>query len=150
MAPARHAGRLRVVTLDPDVVRSRCAEIEESVARLEQLAALPREQFLLDRDSQDIACYRLLVGIEAALALCYHVTTRRLRKAPDDYAACFVALSEAGLVAQDLSDRLQKMARFRNLLVHIYWKLDYNRVYDIVQADLGDLRSFASAMAALV
>ena len=59
---------------------------EESVARLEQLALLSREQFLADRDSQDIA----------------------------------------------------------------YWKLDYNRVYDIVQSDLGDLRSFASAMAALL
>ena len=138
------------MTLDVDVVRSRCGEIEESVARLVQLAALSREQFLADRDSQDIACYRLLVGIESALALCYHVVTRRLRKVPDDYAACFATLSDAGLVAQDLSDRLQKMARFRNLLVHIYWKLDYNRVYDIVRSDLGDLRSFASAMAALL
>ena len=65
-------------------------------------------------------------------------------------AACFVMLAEAGLVPQDLPNRLQKMARFRNLLVHIYWKLDYSRVYDIMQADLGDLRSFASAMAVLV
>jgi hypothetical protein len=31
------------VTLDPDVIRSRCTEIEESVARLEQLAAMSRE-----------------------------------------------------------------------------------------------------------
>lgn len=138
------------MTLDADVVRSRCGEIEESVARLEQLASMSREQFLADRDSQDIACYRLLVGIEAALALCYHVSARRLRKAPDDYAACFVTLADAGVVSQDLSERLQKMARFRNLLVHIYWKLDYNRVYDIMLADIGDLRSFASVMAALV
>lgn len=138
------------MTLDADVVRSRCAEIEEAVARLERLAALSREQFLADRDSQDIACYRLLVGIEAALALCYHVTARRLRKAPEDYAACFATLSEAGLVSQELSARLQQMARFRNLLVHIYWKLDYGRVYEIMRDDVGDLRRFASAMAALV
>ena len=138
------------MTIDADVIRSRCGEIEESIARLEQLAALSREQFLADRDSQDIACYRLLVGIEAAIALCYHVTTRRLRKAPEDYAACFAALCDAGLIAQDLSDRLQRMARFRNLLVHMYWKLDYNRVYDIMQTDLGDLRSFSAGMAALI
>ena len=29
------------VTLNPDVVRARCAEIEESVQRLEALAAVP-------------------------------------------------------------------------------------------------------------
>src|SRR2546427_12748623 len=58
---------------------------------LEQLATMSREQFLAGRDSQDIACYRLTVTIEAAIALCYHVSTRRLRKGPEDslYAACF-------------------------------------------------------------
>src|SRR5262249_46128504 len=139
-----------LMTLDPDVIRSRCAEIEEAVIRLEQIAIRSREQFLEDRDSQDIACYRLLVGIEAALALCYHVSTQRLRKAPEDYAACFAVLADADVVPADLAGRLQQMARFRNLLVHIYWKLDYGRVYDIVQKDIADLRRFASTMAALV
>jgi len=138
------------VTLDADLIRSRCGQIEDSVTRLEQLAAVSREQFLRDRDSQDIACYRLLVAIESALALCYHVTTRRIRRAPEDYAACFAILAENGLVTQDLADRLQKMARFRNLLVHMYWKLDYGRVYEIMTSDMPDLRTFASAVAALI
>lgn len=138
------------MTIDPDVVRSRCTEIEDSIGRLEQLAALPRQQFLADRDSQDIACYRLLIAIEAALALCYHVATRRLRKAPEDYAACFATLGEAGVLPADFSDRLQQMARFRNLLVHVYWKFDYGRVYDILHSDVADLRRFASVMAALL
>ena len=138
------------MTLDPDVIRSRCTEIEESIARLEQLAAMSREQFLADRDSQDIACYRLLVTIEAALALCFHVSTRRLRKAPEDYAACFTTLEAAGLVPHDLSERLQLMARFRNLLVHMYWKVDYGRVYEIMQGDVADLRRFASIIAGLL
>src|SRR4029077_15838548 len=126
-------------TLDPEVIRSRCTEIEESVARLEQLAAMSLEQFLADRDSQDIACYRLLVTIEAALALCYHVSTRRFRKAPEDYATCFTTLEEAGLVSPYLSQQLQLMARFRNLLVHMYWKIDYRRVYEIMRGDVADL-----------
>jgi len=48
---------------------------------LEQLATMSREQFLAGRDSQDIACYRLLVTIDAAIAFCYHVSTRRFRNA---------------------------------------------------------------------
>ena len=58
------------MTIDADVVRARCTEIAESVARLAELAEIPRERFLADRDVLDIACYRLLVAIEAALALC--------------------------------------------------------------------------------
>lgn len=74
------------MTLNPDVVRTRSAEIEESVERLESLAALPLAEFLSDRDAQDIACYRLLVAIEASLALCYHVSSRRTTPAVSDYS----------------------------------------------------------------
>jgi uncharacterized protein YutE (UPF0331/DUF86 family) len=59
-------------------------------------------------------------------------------------------LYEAGLVSEDLTKRLQQMARFRNLLVHVYWKIDYGRLYTVIRDDLDDLRLFASAMAQLV
>jgi len=137
------------MTLDADVVRSRCGEIEQSVERLARLAGRSRAEFLGDQDALDIACYRLLVAIEAALALCHHVSARRLRKVPDDYAACFALLSDDGVIPPALSARLQQMARFRNLLVHVYWKIDYGQVYEIVQQRLGDLRQFAAAIAAL-
>ena len=117
------------MTLNPDVVRIRCAEIEDSVKRLESLAALPLADFLADRDARDIASYRLLVAIEAALALCYHVASRRLRATPADYAGCFALLGEAGIVQPDLTERLKSMARYRNPLVHADWKVDYRQVH---------------------
>jgi uncharacterized protein YutE (UPF0331/DUF86 family) len=138
------------VTLNPDVVRARASEIEESVARLEELARLPVEEFVSNRDAVDVACYRLLRAIEAALALCYHVCARRLHKAPDDYAACFGALREAGLVPADLASRLERLARFRNLLVHMYWRLDHARVHAIIQHDLADLRAFSTIVIGLL
>ena len=138
------------MTLNPDLVRSRCAEIEESVQRLEALAARPPADFLADQDALDIACYRLLVAIEAALALCYHVTARRLRRTPEDYADCFAVLGKAGVIPPDLTERLQRMARFRNLLVHVYWKIDYRQVHAALREDLGDLRAFAAAIVALL
>lgn len=42
------------------------------------------------------------------------------------------------------------MARLRNLLVHVYWKIDYSQVYNVIRGNLGDLRAFAAAMAQLV
>jgi hypothetical protein len=77
------------MTLDVDVVRGRCQEIEQSLARLEAIRDAGREAFLANEDAIDIGCYRLLIAIEAALALCYHVSARRLRSVPDDYAGCF-------------------------------------------------------------
>lgn len=138
------------MTLNPDVVRTRASEIEDSVARLERFAHVPAEEFIADRDATDVACYRLMVAIEAALALCYHVSARSLRKAPEDYAGCFGILQEAQLLPAPLATRLQGMARFRNLLIHMYWKVDYRRVHEIIQHDLQDLRTFVGIVVGLL
>jgi uncharacterized protein YutE (UPF0331/DUF86 family) len=42
------------------------------------------------------------------------------------------------------------MARFRNVLVHLYWTVDYERLYDIIRGDLGDLREFVRAIGGLL
>ena len=138
------------MTLDADVVRGRCGEIEQALDRLTRIRAAGREVFLSDADAKDIACYRLLLAIEAALALCYHVSARQLKCVPDDYAGCFAGLSRAGIISADLSSRLQQMARFRNLLVHVYWEVDYGRVFDVLETDLDDLRAFSRIIAGLL
>jgi uncharacterized protein YutE (UPF0331/DUF86 family) len=88
--------------------------------------------------------------IEAALQVCFHVSAQRLHRVPEEYAECFAILGEAGILASDLSQSLQEMARFRNMLVHVYWKIDYRRVYQILQAHLGDLRAFIQAVGVLL
>jgi len=138
------------MTLDVDVLRSRCGEIEQGLDRLVRIRAMGRDAFLADADAKDIACYRLLLAIEAALALCFHVSSRRLKKVPEDYAGCFVGMAEAGIITSELSIRLQQMARFRNLLVHVYWIVDYGRVFDVLEHDLDDLRTFSRAVAGLL
>jgi uncharacterized protein YutE (UPF0331/DUF86 family) len=138
------------VTLNPDVIRSRASEIEDSIARLERFATLPVDDFVSSQDATDIACYRLVVAIEAALAMCYHVAARRFRKAPEDYSACFAVLRDADLLPAALTERLQRMARFRNLLVHMYGRVDHRRVHAIIQHDLQDLRAFVAAVVRLL
>jgi hypothetical protein len=41
------------MSLNPDLVRARCSEIEESVRRLEQFRSISREQFLSNQDWLD-------------------------------------------------------------------------------------------------
>ena len=138
------------MTLNEDLIRTRCQEIEDSLARLDQIRTVAKEDFLTDRDLQDIACYRMLVAIEAALGLCYHVAAKHLNKVPEEYGECFAILAEAGIIPNDLSERLQRMARFRNLLVHMYWKVDLDALYKLILDRLTDLRQFSQAIIALL
>lgn len=138
------------MSLNPDLIRARCAEIDSSLSRLEEFRRLPRDQFFANQDGLDVACYRLLIAIEAALALCFHVSAKQLHQVPEEYAGCFSTLERAGLIPADLSSRLQQMARFRNLLVHVYWKIDYGQVYEVITMRLDDLRAFRAAIAGLI
>ncbi len=138
------------MTLNEELIRTRCQEIEDSLARLERIRTISRDDFLKDRDLQDIASYRMLLAIEAALGLCYHVAAKHLNKVPEEYAECFSILAEAGIIPADLSERLQKMARFRNLLVHMYWKVDLDALYQLILDRLTDLRQFSQNIIALL
>ncbi len=138
------------MNLNEELIKTRCQEIEESLERLERIGAKPEEEFLRDQDLKDVACYRLLVAIEAALGLCYHVSAKRLKKVPEGYAECFSILADSGIIPVDLSEKLQKMARFRNLLVHMYWKIDYRILYKMIQNNLNDLRNFSKAIVSLL
>jgi len=138
------------MTLNPDVVRTRCGDIEDACARLARFAAMPLQTFIADSDAVDAASYRLLVGMEASLTLCYHVSAKHLRQVPEQYAACFDTLRDAGLVDPGLAERMKAMARFRNLLVHMYARVGPARLHDILGAHLDDLRAFARIVAGLL
>lgn len=130
------------MVLNEALIRRRFEDIQKSLERLEEIRALPREAFLADPDRLDLACYRLVIAIEAAVQIGFHVSAQQLHRTPEEYAECFAILGETGMIPAELSERLQQMARFRNVLVHRYWDVDYSRVYDILQSRLDDLREF--------
>ncbi len=136
--------------LNADLIRKRIEEIEESLSRLEKIKNIQKSEFISTKDLQDIASYRFLIAIEAALSLCYHISAKSLKKVPQEYAECFVILEEAGIIPEVLSGNLQKMAKFRNKLIHLYWEIDYTMVWDFIQENLDDLKKYITTIEELI
>jgi len=82
------------------------------------------------------------VAIEAAISVCNHIVVRGLKEIPDSYSNCFLILGKHRIISRDLAEKLAVMARFRNILVHIYWKIDDEKVYEIIKKDVSDLERF--------
>ena len=61
---------------------------------------------------------------------------------PSTYREAFEILHEEGLISRNLSDKLSDLAGFRNILVHIYWRLDMDAVYGALQQDSSVLKEF--------
>ena len=129
--------------LNIEKVYAKFRDIRESIDRLLAFRDVSLDDFLKDRDKQDIASFRLIVATEAAIDICLHVAAKILKQVPEEYSGCFKLLSDHDIIDRDLSQRLVKMARFRNLLVHRYWEIEYSRMYEIIcNADLDDLVEF--------
>lgn len=61
---------------------------------------------------------------------------------PTTYRETFEILGQAGLISEDLAEELSDVAGFRNVLVHIYWQIDLDQVYGVLQNDLKTLKFF--------
>ena len=133
-----------------DLLRLRAQEIRRAVSVLAGYSNLSREEFVSDQMVVDVAKYRLLVAIEAAASMCTHIAARQLGEAPSSYAQCFQVLASSGIISPELAERLAAMARFRNLLAHVYAEVDDSRVWEVLQSDLGDLENYLSAIGAAV
>jgi uncharacterized protein YutE (UPF0331/DUF86 family) len=139
------------MSLQVEKVYSKFRDISDSIDRLRAFRDVSLGEFLSDKDKQDIASFRLIVATEAAIDLCLHVAARKLKKVPEEYAACFKLLGDSDIIERELATRLAQMARFRNLLVHHYWEIDYSRLYQLITgSDLEDLEEFVCQIGRLI
>ncbi len=100
-------------------------------------------EFSQDPYKFNTAQHQLQIAIQSALDIGQHILAHLGVVSPTDYADVFMKLGEVGLLPADLAARLVQMARFRNILVHLYLQVRLDIVYDILLNNLGDLDEFA-------
>ena len=76
-----------------------------------------------------------------------HIIASEKLRAPKDYADSFTVLNEAGIISSELCQKLRKMAKFRNRLVHLYSEIDNSHIYSFIQNELDDFLQFKNAIA---
>ena len=133
-----------------DKMQSILSEYLQGVKRLEELAALEKEEFLSDPHRIASAKYHLVICIEAAIDLCNHLIAKNRLRVPEDYADTFRIMGENGLLTMDFLPKLFAMAGFRNRLVHRYWDVDNEKVFSILQENLPDLHQLIDELKASV
>jgi len=125
-----------------DKIRKLVSEILSALDRLEDLKKISVEEFFSDQHKIGSAKYSFIVAIEGMIDLCNHIIAKNGFRTPEDYADTFKVLYENGTFDEKYTNTLIQMARFRNRLVHIYWEIDDNELYHIIQTHLQDIRDF--------
>lgn len=84
----------------------------------------------------------LHVMIEACLDVAHHIISSEEMREPGTYREAFVVLSENGIIPEPELKNFEKIAMFRNLLVHYYEKVDDEIVFGIFKKSLDDFENF--------
>ena len=113
-------------------------DFRKAVEVLKTLKETPEPEFLANIEKQGAAKYFFIVAIESAIDICNHIIAEHRWGQPTEYAEVFRVMGEAGVFPLPLVAELELMAKFRNLLVHVYGQVDDRRVYQILQTRLTD------------
>jgi len=135
---------------NPERVRKMVSSMRVAVRQLSDLSALEENNFLNDSHKIASAKYNFIIAIEAAIDMGNHIISQNGFRAPEDYADTFTVLGEYEVVDKQFVNELRNMARFRNRLVHIYWEVDDQQVYKIMQSNLGDFKTFLNSISSFL
>lgn len=130
----------------PEVIENRIKKLQEYLQKLLKLKSMSKDDFKSDFRNSDSAKYLLQVSIEYCLDIANHIIASEKYRSPADYADSFRVLNERKMIPDSLISRLVEMAKFRNRIVHIYWEIDEELIFDIIQNYLDDFESFIQSI----
>lgn len=113
---------------------------------LEEFGRISREAFRTNRERQYASLHALQSAIEGCLDIASHVVSADRLGAPTDHAHLFSLLEENRVISSQVAETMRQMARFRNRIVHLYWDVDLDLVYDYLTGRLADFDSYLAAI----
>lgn len=129
--------------VDRDVVKGKLIYMNEGLNRLLKKRQTSLKQLKSDKDLQDIILYNLQVCIQSCIDIAAHIISDESWPPAETLAGLFDVLSQKGVIGSALNDKMRAMVGLRNIIVHEYQKIDFDKVYMFLQAELEDFKLFA-------
>lgn len=125
-------------------------ELDEAAGDWERYRSITLEDLRGDRDKRNMVLHALLVSIQASIDIANHLIAASSSRRPETYRESFAILCDEGLIPEDLSVQLSDLAGFRNVLVHLYCRLDLDEVYGVLQDDLPVVNRYRDLVRAML
>ena len=129
--------------IEKEIIESRLHKLSYYLRILNDLRKIKAEKFINDPKIYGSAERFLHLAIECTLDIGNHIISFKQFRRPNDYREIFTILGEQKILPKELVSELEKMAQFRNRLVHVYWNLNHKFVHKILQTSLKDFDEFA-------
>jgi uncharacterized protein YutE (UPF0331/DUF86 family) len=141
--------------VDEALILRKLAELDQYYGQLKEYENTSVDQYSDDWKIQRIIERTLQMMIETCVDIAGHIIADKGFRIPKSYAdtfkvLLFKVLLEERIIDSKLSAVMEKMAKFRNIVVHHYDKVDVEIVIAILKKDLADFIRYKAAIIQLI
>ena len=136
--------------VDKTLLLRKLAELQEYFGQIGEYSDISVDKYSKNWKTQRIVERTLQMMIEICVDIASHIVSDEGFRVPKSYADTFKVLYENKIIKKDLFDRMERMAKFRNILVHQYDRIDAKIVVSILNTYLDDFLLYKDAIIRLL
>lgn len=135
-------GEIMTNNIDLPKIKQKIMFMQSNLDKLKKLQKVSKDIFIEDFRNVDSAKYLLQVTIEAMLDISNHIIARNRWGKPETNKESFEILAKQGVIEEEYINTYFTMAKFRNRIVHMYFNVSDEMIYEITQNNLDDFEFF--------
>jgi uncharacterized protein YutE (UPF0331/DUF86 family) len=132
--------------VDETLILRKLSELDEYFKQIKEYEGITVAEYSHDWKIQRIIERTLQMMIETCVDIAGHIIADKGYRTPTSYSDAFRVLKEGKILSDNLFSALEKMAKFRNIVVHHYDKVDAEVVVGILRRDLKDFKGYRDAV----
>jgi len=132
--------------VDKNLILRKISALDEYLKQIREYTDLSIKAYTADWKVQRIVERTLQMMIETCMDISGHIISDEKLRIPETYADMFHILAENKILHESQLTAFDKMAKFRNIIVHNYEKIDPEIVLGILKKNLNDFEDFKATI----
>jgi uncharacterized protein YutE (UPF0331/DUF86 family) len=132
--------------VDKLLLGRKIAQMETYLGQIREYSKISVTTYRNDWKTQRIVERTLQILIELCIDIANHLISDKGMRLPTGYADTFKVLAENRIISKNLFKIMEKMAKFRNVVVHQYEKIEPSIVVSILHTNLDDFEKYKKAI----
>lgn len=125
-----------------DTIDNKISQIKKYLTQTKVFEKYSREEIETNDLVRPALEHTLFLAIQSAIDLGDMIISFKKFRKPGNQSEVFQILKENESIPFELMEKLISMTGFRNIIVHDYAKIDYDKVYAVLHKDLKDIEEF--------
>ena len=132
--------------LRAELIRSKLADIEDSVSLVEENLPSSFEEFSGLGLVKDGIYKRMEFAIENIIDICSIINSDLRLSIPENEESFLESLVNFGILTQNMAEKIRRMKGFRNIIVHRYGRIDDILAHKILTEHMEDFYEFIESI----